>query len=508
MLRDGTVAHVRPITPDDADGDPPTSTPASPTESIYLRFFAPLRELQRPGRLPVHRTSTTTTGSPSSRPSAARSSASVATTASTAGSRRGRLQHLATTTRARASARSCSSTWPAIAQETGHQPVRRRGAAAEPQDAHGLRARPATRSPTTSRTVSSRCPSTSRRPSSSQGGPAARASTVPRRSACARSSSPSAVAVIGASRREESIGAPHAAQHPRRRASPGAVYAVNREAQRDPGLPGLPARPRRARARSTSPSSPSRRRRSSTSSRTARKAGVKALLVVSAGFAEAGEEGADCRTSCVAGRAVPGMRVVGPNSLRRHQQRPRRAAQRLAGPGHAADRAARPLRAERRPRRRGARVGRATRPGHLDLRLGRQPCRRLRQRPHAVLDRRPRAPTPSASTWSRWATRASSRGSPGALARDQARHRREVGRLDASASRPVTAPASPTCPPQAFDAMLRQAGVIRVENVHQLFDVAQLIAAPAAAQGRPGRHRRQLRRARGAQRRAPASAGA
>ncbi len=29
-------------------------------------------------------------------------------------------------------------------------------------------------------------------------------------------------------------------------------------------------------------------------------------------------------------------------------------------------------------------------------------------------------------------------------------------------------------PPQAFDALLRQAGVIRVENVHQLFDVAQL----------------------------------
>ncbi len=30
-------------------------------------------------------------------------------------------------------------------------------------------------------------------------------------------------------------------------------------------------------------------------------------------------------------------------------------------------------------------------------------------------------------------------------------------------------------PPEAFDAMLRQAGVIRVEDVHQLFDVAQLL---------------------------------
>jgi acyl-CoA synthetase (NDP forming) len=33
---------------------------------------------------------------------------------------------------------------------------------------------------------------------------------------------------------------------------------------------------------------------------------------------------------------------------------------------------------------------------------------------------------------------------------------------------------TPNVPPQAFDALLRQAGVIRVENVHQLFDVAQL----------------------------------
>ncbi len=32
-------------------------------------------------------------------------------------------------------------------------------------------------------------------------------------------------------------------------------------------------------------------------------------------------------------------------------------------------------------------------------------------------------------------------------------------------------------PPQAFDAMLRQSGVIRVENLHQLFDVAQLLVS-------------------------------
>jgi acyl-CoA synthetase (NDP forming) len=37
--------------------------------------------------------------------------------------------------------------------------------------------------------------------------------------------------------------------------------------------------------------------------------------------------------------------------------------------------------------------------------------------------------------------------------------------------------------PQAFDAMLRQAGVIRVENVHQMFDVAQLVVHQPLPQG-------------------------
>ena len=44
VLRDGTVAHVRPITPDDAEGIRHFHSRQS-AESIYLRFFAPLREL-------------------------------------------------------------------------------------------------------------------------------------------------------------------------------------------------------------------------------------------------------------------------------------------------------------------------------------------------------------------------------------------------------------------------------------------------------------------------------
>ncbi|GAB3870909.1 bifunctional acetate--CoA ligase family protein/GNAT family N-acetyltransferase [Terrabacter terrigena] len=44
VLRDGSVAHIRPITPDDADGIRAFHSKQS-DESIYLRFFAPLREL-------------------------------------------------------------------------------------------------------------------------------------------------------------------------------------------------------------------------------------------------------------------------------------------------------------------------------------------------------------------------------------------------------------------------------------------------------------------------------
>jgi RimJ/RimL family protein N-acetyltransferase len=44
VLRDGSVGHVRPIRPDDADGLRTFHSHQS-EESIYLRFFAPIREL-------------------------------------------------------------------------------------------------------------------------------------------------------------------------------------------------------------------------------------------------------------------------------------------------------------------------------------------------------------------------------------------------------------------------------------------------------------------------------
>ncbi len=48
-------------------------------------------------------------------------------------------------------------------------------------------------------------------------------------------------------------------------------------------------------------------------------------------------------------------------------------------------------------------------------------------------------------------------------------------------------------PKQAFDALLRQSGCIRVENVHQLFDVAQLVLHQPLPSGRRRRDRREQR---------------
>ena len=73
------------------------------------------------------------------------------------------------------------------------------------------------------------------------------------------------------------------------------------------------------------------------------------------------------------------------------------------------------------------------------------------------------------------------------LAADQAGHRRQVRRLVLRRPAGAPGPRRRNVPPEAFDAMLRQAGVIRVENVHQLFDVAQLVVHQPLPAGRPGR---------------------
>ncbi len=198
---------------------------------------------------------------------------------------------------------------------------------------------------------------------------------------------PERVAVIGASRREESIGA-LVMRNILAAGFQGELYPIHRVAEQIQGLKAYPSihdvpEPVDL-AVVVVPAA-----QAIDVVKDCGKAGVKALLVLSAGFAEAGEEGVRLQEKLRRRVRRAGMRVVGPNSFGLINNDPAVRLNATLASVIPRVRSARPLRAERRARRRGARVGRPTGPRHLRLRLRRQPCRRLGQRPHAVLDRRP-----------------------------------------------------------------------------------------------------------------------
>ena len=298
-----------------------------------------------------------------------------------------------------------------IAWEAGVDGVHRRGPAAEPQDDLGLqRGRLRGEPPLRGRRRLARA-SRSSRPSGPRrsGSPA---STAPSRSACARCSSPTR------SRSSARAGAPTRSATTSWRTSMaagfnGAVHAVNREAHGGARAAGPRPRlgdPRRGRPRRRRGA---RRTRCSTSWPTAPRPGSGPCSSVSAGFAESGPDGEELQSAAPRRRPRGRDAGLGPNSFGVINNDPDGAAQRLARPRAAAAGSARPLRPERGPRHRGARVRGPPRAGHLRVRLRRQPRRRLGQRLHAVLDRRRQHRRGRASTSSRWATRASSRASPG-----------------------------------------------------------------------------------------------
>ena len=125
---------------------------------------------------------------------------------------------------------------------------------------------------------------------------------------------PRSVAVIGASRRPGSFGGAafrHAArQRLPRRAVPG---------QPERGLhrlaPRARRRSRRCPGRSTSRSWPCPPRPCPAVARECAEAGVAALVVITAGFAEAGAEGAARLAELLEACRATGMRLVGPNSM-------------------------------------------------------------------------------------------------------------------------------------------------------------------------------------------------
>ena len=239
------------------------------------------------------------------------------------------------------------------------------------------------------------------------------------------------------------------------------AYAVG---HRHPGR-GRPRRGRRARGR---------HRRACSASCLAK--GVTALVVVTAGFARDRRRTACCASGAwsTAARAH-GMRVVGPNALGVANTDPDGAAQRHARPATcpAAGRVgffcqsgalgiailAAAARARARP---------------VHLRLGRQPRRRVRQRPAAVLADRPghrRGPAlpgdvrqPAQVRPARPAARAHQADRRG---EERAAHAVRSRRSPRSAGRSTT----PAC-----GALFEQAGVIRVDTLAELFDAALLLA--------------------------------
>ena len=269
----------------------------------------------RAGPGPVHRRRPPRPGGTGRRCSATRSSRSAATRQARPGRHRGEGRPRSrsssrTPTRAAGSARSCWSTSPprpASAGSAGSSPR------CWPRTARwcGSSATPATRSAASTPTGVVHLTSPSTRPSA-RWRSATRASSAPR-PARRPAAHPRSIAVIGACTDPTKIG-----------------HAVLRNLLRGnfagPGLPGQPGRPLVRGVRAYPPvidipddvdlavvAVPAAR--SPRSSTPAAPRGCTALVVITAGFADAGPDGATAQRQLVAAARAHGMRVVGPNCL-------------------------------------------------------------------------------------------------------------------------------------------------------------------------------------------------
>ena len=202
-------------------------------------------------------------------------------------------------------------------------------------------------------------------------------------------------------------------------------------------------------------------------------AGVKALLVVSAGFAEVDTAGAERQAALVRRARGAGMRVIGPNSFGLINNDPAirlnaSLAKAVPPPGH---------------------LGLFSQSGALGVAVLASAARRnLGISTFASVGNR--VDVSANDLMQYWIddddTRAvglylESMGNP----RKFSRVARNLGRIKPvivvkpGVSNYGTPPGHRVrrtkARPEVFDAMLRQAGVIRVDNIHQLFDVAQLV---------------------------------
>ncbi|GAA1973198.1 bifunctional GNAT family N-acetyltransferase/acetate--CoA ligase family protein [Terrabacter lapilli] len=465
VLRDGTVAHVRPITPDDADGIRQFHSRQS-AESIYLRFFAPLRELSERD---IHRFThvdhhdrvalvATLDGEiigigryDRIDPTSAEVAFNISDHYQGKGIGSVMLEHLA-----------------AIAQELG---INRFVAEVLPQNRkmlavfkeagyevkHHIEDGVVEVSFDISPTEKSKAVQLSREH---------RAESLSMRTILF----PERVAIIGASRREESIGA-LVMRNILAAGYQGELYPIHREAEQIQGVrtyPSIHDVPAPVDlAIIVVPAA-----QAVDVVKDCGKAGVKALLVMSAGFAEAGEEGVRLQEKLRRRVRRAGMRIVGPNSFGLVNSDPSvrlnaTLASVIPGPG---------------------RLGLFAQSGALGVAVLASAARRgLGISVFASAGNR--VDVSGNDLMQYWiddqetdtvGLYLESMGNPRKFSRI-ARHLASVKPVIVVSSGVSSFAAPPghrtrvtNVPPQAFRALLRQAGVIRVENVHQLFDVAQL----------------------------------
>jgi acyl-CoA synthetase (NDP forming)/GNAT superfamily N-acetyltransferase len=283
---------------------------------------------------------------------------------------------------------------------------------------------------------------------------------------------PDSIAVVGASRRDDSIGS-HILANILAADFHGSVHAVNREAME---VQGLPAYTRVSEIPDgvdlAVVAVPAAEVLDVVADCAA--AGVRTLLVVSAGFAEAGAEGEDLQTRLLATARGSGMRVLGPNSFGVINNHPdvrlnASLSPELPPPG---------------------RLGLFAQSGALGIAVLASAARRgLGISVFASAGNR--VDVSGNDFMQYWiddqdtdvvGLYLESMGNPRKFSRIARRlaMTKPVIVVKSGVSTYGVPPghrARPTrVSPDAFAAMLRQAGVIRVENVHQMFDVAQLLA--------------------------------
>jgi len=282
---------------------------------------------------------------------------------------------------------------------------------------------------------------------------------------------PKVVAVVGASRRGETIGNMFLTNL-RTCGFTGALYAVNPHADQVAGVPAVPRIGEVPEPVDLAVVAVPAAQVLGVVDECA-EAGVKSLLVVSAGFAEVDEQGSERQAELVRRARGAGMRVVGPNSFGIINNDPEVRLNASLAPtvppqGH---------------------FGLFAQSGALGIAVLASAARR-RLGISTFVSAGNRADLSGNDVMQYWIddpdTNAvglylESMGNPRKFSR-VARHLaliKPVIVIKSGVARQGIVPGhdvrQTNARPEVFDAMLRQAGVIRVENVHQLFDVAQVV---------------------------------